>query len=207
MLESYVRPLYQTYFANYIAKLFKAVSPWHITALACLVGVMVAPALLFNLPRLAIGLLLFSGFLDTLDGSIARETGTTSDVGTVVDIVADRIVEFAVILGLFMVDPSQRALTTITMLGSCYICITSFLVIGIFTPNHSQKGFNYSSGIIERAEAFIFFIMMIWIPNYFNLLGIMFIVLVLLTSYLHLRRFIKNESFIMAKTTLYSKRF
>ena len=68
------------------------------------------------------------------------------------------------------------------MLGSMLICITSFLVIGIFTKNNGEKGFYYSQGLMERAEAFIFFMLMIIFPAAFRILAIVFTFLLLVTA-------------------------
>lgn len=196
MIETYLRPSYQYYFVNRVAKKTNF-SPLKITLFACLTGILVMPALILNLPKIAVTLLLISGFLDTLDGTVARIQDQASMVGSILDIVADRIVECFVMLGLFFIDPPARAFAVLVMLSSCYLCVTSFLVVGIFSPNQSEKGFHHSPGLIERAEAFIFFIaMMLW-PEHFFLLAYTFAGLVLLTSYLHIRRacfFKKNNT-------------
>lgn len=62
-----------------------------------------------------------------------------------------------------IIAPQERGLWCMLTLGSMLLCITSFLVVGIFTENQSQKSFHYSPGLMKRAEAFSFFIaMMIW---------------------------------------------
>ena len=193
MIENTLRPIYQHYLVGPIAKrLLYGISPQPVTYLAGVTGIVVMPLLAFHFLGLATFFLLLSGFLDTLDGTIARETDQVSTMGSILDIMSDRIVEFAVILGLFAIDPTSRATFSLLMLGSCYLCVTSFLVIGIFMPKSSAKGFYYSPGLIERTEAFIFFILMVWLPSYFQYLAMMFIVLVLLTSYLHIRKFIRT---------------
>ncbi|MBI2792956.1 MAG: CDP-alcohol phosphatidyltransferase family protein [Gammaproteobacteria bacterium] len=193
MLETYLRPIYQQCLVMPIANRIKDISADRVTLFACLTGIMVAPFLMLNLTSIALFFLLTSGFLDTLDGTIARISGKTTDLGTVYDIVSDRIVELAIIIGLFAVDPEQRGWLCLLMLGSCYICVTSFLVVGIFSPNNTQKSFYYSPGLIERAEAFIFFALMILFPSIFSWLAAIFIILVLLTSYLRLTEFIKQR--------------
>ncbi|MHB1947878.1 MAG: CDP-alcohol phosphatidyltransferase family protein [Gammaproteobacteria bacterium] len=191
MLESILRPTYQVYIVNPIAKWVSKFSPIKITFSSCLTGVIASFALMSNFLMLATIFLLISGFLDTLDGTVARLENKATNVGSVLDIMSDRVVELAIMLGLFAVDPVNRGWITLSMLGSCYLCITSFLVVGIFTPNESDKGFHYSPGLMERAEAFIFFIMMIWLPEYFYFLACLFSGLVLLTSYLRIKEFIK----------------
>lgn len=191
MLESILRPTYQFYIVSPFIRWARKISPLKLTYLACLTGVIASFSLMLNFPLLATIFLLISGFLDTLDGTVARIENKATKVGSVLDIISDRIVELAIILGLFAIDPIHRAWSTLAMLASCYLCITSFLVVGIFTPNESDKGFHYSPGLIERAETFIFFIMMIWLPAYFSFLASLFSGLVLLTSYLRVKQFIR----------------
>ena len=193
MIEAYTRPLYQFFLVDPIAKMIRhQCKPRDVTFAACLSGVLTLPTLLLGWPKLAILFLMISGYLDTLDGTLARISNQTSKSGTVLDIVSDRIVEFAVIFGLFAYDPSHRALLSFFMLGSCYLCITSFLVVGIFSPNDTKNSFYYSPGIIERTEAFIFFIAMIALPNYFYLLASLFTILVLLTSFIRIKQFVQE---------------
>ena len=193
MLEYYLRPSFQKVCVDPLAmRLAFRVSPKTITYMAGLCGVLVAPMIVIGFNAIAVGLLLISGYLDTLDGSIARLASEDSQKGTVLDIVFDRVVEFFVIVGLFAVEP-ERAWYIIFMLGSVLICITSFLVVGIFTENQSKKGFHYSLGLIERFEAFMFFIAMILFPEYFKPLACFFIILVLLSAFLHVNRFLQNK--------------
>lgn len=185
MLEAILRPRFQRYCVDSVAKVLSTasvISPLDITLLAGICGIGTFVLLVNSLPVIASVLLLISGYLDVLDGSLARVKGSHCAFGAVLDIVMDRFVEFAMVLGLFWVDPISRGLLCMLMLGSILLCVTSFLVVGIFSDNHSEKSFHYSPGLMERAEAFIFFIaMMIW-PQGFTLLAILFTVLVLLTT-------------------------
>jgi archaetidylinositol phosphate synthase len=194
MLEKRYRNIYQSLCVNPILNIIgNKVSPIYITILSGVVGVLVIPALYFDVRILAICLILLSGYLDTLDGSVARHNDATSDTGSVLDIFTDRIVEGAIIIGLFLVD-QHRGFICLLMLFAILLCITAFLVVGVFTTNGSQKSFFYSNGLIERAEAFIFFILMIILPGYFTILGIIFVILVLITAFLHLWLFYKYSS-------------
>lgn len=51
----------------------------------------------------AAGFFIVAGFLDFVDGSVARVTGRVSKFGAYLDTVVDRYIEFLVILGLFFV--------------------------------------------------------------------------------------------------------
>lgn len=194
MLDTYLRPFYQPLVTTHLVKkIANHVEPEQLTYAACFCGLAIVPVLLMHIPQLAIILLLLSGYLDMLDGAVARSANKQTASGAVLDILSDRIVEFAVIAGLVLLDPAGRAIYGFMMLGSCYICVTSFLVMGIFMPNESQKGFHYSPGLMERAEAFIFFILMMLSPRFFPLLAVIFSMLVLFTAGVRVREFLQQH--------------
>lgn len=189
MLEQALRKAYQVILVDRVAeKLQHKTSPNSVTILSGLLGVLVLPAVYFNHAGLAVCLLLLSGYLDTLDGTLARMTHNTSAWGTVLDIVIDRFVEFMVIFALFLYAP-ERAIWCILMLGSILLCITSFLIVGVFTENDSDKSFHYSPGLMERAEAFAFFIVMMLAPKSFSYLAPIFVLLVTYTALFRLYEF------------------
>ncbi|NGX38880.1 MAG: Inner membrane protein YnjF [Chlamydiae bacterium] len=169
------------------------IDPSVLTLSALFLGLLIPFFLWAHLPLLAFALLAASGFLDTLDGSLARFTEKTSDKGAALDITSDRLVEFAVILGLFLIEPEQRGLLSLLMLGSILFCITTFLVVGIFSQNETEKSFFYSPGIIERTEAFAFFSAMILFPKGFFILSLLFSALVSLTALIRIKQFLMEE--------------
>ncbi len=193
MIDSYGRAFYQKLIIDPFLPAFSFLGPSTITFFALMAGISVLPLLVIEYPITAFFMLLFSGFLDTLDGSIARFKNQTTPFGTAFDIIGDRIVEFSVILGLYFYHPEARALSCLLMLGSILVCITSFLVVGIFTQNKTEKSFHYSAGIIERAEAFIFFSIMILFPASFFIVSSLFIALVCLTTLIRLWQFKRSE--------------
>lgn len=191
MIESTFRKTYQKYCVDPLLRLnlFRKIHPSVLTCAACAIGVGILPLLAFQLQFCALFFLAVSGFLDTLDGSLARLDGKTSNKGAALDIVSDRIVESSIILGLYFACPLSRAFPSLLMLGSILICVTSFLIVGIFSQNSSEKSFHYSPGVIERAEAFIFFTAMIVFPGAFAPLAYVFSSLVLLTALIRMLQF------------------
>ncbi len=191
MIEQKFRGVYQKFLVDPLLKFCgPKITPNNVTYLSGLVGILVIPALALNYIWSAIVLLLVSGYLDTLDGSLARLNCSSSQIGSALDIVMDRLVEWAVVFALYLVDES-RAILCFFMLGANLVCITSFLVVGIFTQENSHKSFFYHEGLIERAEAFIFYILMMLLPGYFSILAIIYVILVVLSAFLHLRFFYK----------------
>ncbi len=193
MIETHLRKTYQKICIDPLLQIkgLQKVPPIVLTMVAGVVGIGILPALALGFPLFAVGLLIVSGYLDTLDGSLARHHQRTSLKGAALDIVSDRIVECAIILGLYFVEPSSRALPALLMLGSVLICVTSFLIVGLFTENNSEKSFHYSPGLIERAEAFLFFCAMILFPSAFLFLSYSFFLLVSFTAAVRMVQFLK----------------
>jgi archaetidylinositol phosphate synthase len=192
MMEHYLRPALQKWAFDPAAKLFKGVHPNVMTGLSLVCGLLCAITIVQQHLFIAIAWLLLSGFFDVLDGSIARLLKQSSPKGAVLDIVSDRVVEIAIMLALFAIDPVARSWPVLLMLSTTFLCVTTFLVVGMFTKNKSEKTFHYSRGLIERPEAFVFFVLMIAFPAYFMFLAFLYSVLVLLTAVLRLYSFLRN---------------
>jgi len=71
-----------------------------ITSLSLMVSCLAAAAYSLKFPSIGALGLLGSGFLDMLDGAVARATGSATRFGAVYDHVLDRYAEFAVLLGI-----------------------------------------------------------------------------------------------------------
>jgi len=194
MLENYCNAFYHRYF---LLPLLKRVnqycSPIFFTILSALLGFLILPALFFHQPIIAVFLLLGSGYCDTIDGALARYSDKTSPFGAALDITVDRLVEFFCIMGFWLIDQSRSGYCLL-MLGSILICVTSFLVVGVFTQNNSHKSFHYSPGLMERAEAFIFFTLILMLPEQFNILALLFSILVFWTALWRLIEFYRALS-------------
>ena len=192
MVESYIRPLYDKLLINPLAKALNNFGDYHplvLTVIGCISGITAAFFVATNFPLTASLLLLLSGYMDSLDGAYARLSQQTSATGAVLDIMSDRVVEFSIVLGLFLYHPQTRGLLAILMLGGMFVCISSFLIVGIFSDNDTYKSFHYSPGIIERPEAFALFIAMILLPQWFTVFASIFTGLILLTAGMRIWQF------------------
>ena len=164
-------------------------APKYFTLFAALTGSATLPALFYSTP-LALTFLALTGLFDILDGKIARATNRVTDTGALLDICSDRFVEFIVVLALYLVEPHTRGLPCLLIMGSILLCVTTFLTVGIFTANSSEKSFHYNRGIMERPEAFGFFAAMMLFPTYFFPLAILFTTLTTLTALIRTRQFL-----------------
>ncbi|KYW82814.1 CDP-alcohol phosphatidyltransferase family protein [Francisella hispaniensis] len=181
MIEQKIRPAFQKIFVDNVAKLVAPIiAPNLITILSLICGLVAAASFFIN-QYLCVFLLLLSGYLDILDGSVARLQGSSSSFGTMLDILSDRFVESFIIIAIF-INQLDIAWVGLLMMMSIIVCISSFLLVGIFSQKESSKSFYYSPGLIERAETFIFFIVMILLPSTVFVLGLIYTLLVLWTT-------------------------
>lgn len=157
-----------------------------ITILAMIFGLLSALLAYLQLELLAIGVLWFSGYLDAVDGTIARETNSSSPFGTVMDITFDRMVEGAVIIAVALRYP-QFSFISLLLAVSIIICMTIFLTTGPLAENKGEKSFYYQSGLAERTEGFIMLSCMIILKDKAYLAINIFTGIVLFTSFQRFR--------------------
>ena len=129
---------------------------------------------------LAVITLWISGYLDAVDGSIARKTKTTSLFGTLMDITFDRIVETSIILSLAMRYSNAR-INFIVLLICIIISMTIFLTVGALVEKKGMKSFYYQAGVAERSEGFLMLSLMILVPNYIVIFTNLFSTIIFIT--------------------------
>ena len=191
MLDSRYRDQFQRHIVDPIVGVLKdtSLSANHMTTVSCVSGVSVCLWLALDWRLVALVFLVFSGLADVVDGSLARARQSDGPGGAAYDIFADRCVEASIVAGFFIVDPGSNGPYAFAMLTSILLCITSFLVVGIFAENASFKSFHYSAGLMERTEAFLFFALMICFPSLFKFLAVTFSLLVTYTGVKRMREF------------------
>lgn len=176
--RKYVNPIIELG-AKFLLKL--KLTPNNVTILALLLGVSTSIFLYFDMQIIAVILLWVSGYLDAVDGAMARRTNSSSSFGTLLDIVSDRIVEVSIVLvlGLKFVDVRYNLIVlTVCILMS----MTIFLTVGALSEKKGVKSFYYQAGVAERSEGFIFFSLMILIPSYLGIITNIFSILIIITA-------------------------
>lgn len=161
MLDTYGRK-YVNPFIDLGAKvLLKCkLTPNSVSIIALILGVLSSVLLYFDKLILAVVFLWISGYLDSVDGAMARIKSLTSNFGTLLDITFDRIVELGIIFVLALkFEDSRLELLILTMM--ILISMTIFLTVGALAKNNGVKSFRYQAGIAERSEGFILFSLMI----------------------------------------------
>lgn len=192
MIDSYYRDSLQKWFVDPLASRLKLAPSW-ITALSLFFGLACALSIFCGWVIAALCCLALSGYCDVLDGSVARFRKMSSPLGATLDLISDRAVEFAVLFALFLVDPSARALASMVLFGSIYLCIASFFSVSIFTKGESEKSFVYSPGLVERSETFITFALMLIFPFAYAWIAYIYSAAVFLTSLLRLIEFRRHN--------------
>ena len=130
-----------------------------VTAAGLAAGIGAGVAFAAKSPGWGILLLAISAALDALDGTLAREGGQPTLRGGVSDLVADRVVESAVIIGIAWPYPALY-FPALALLASWYVNITVFLAVGAALERRGPKLIDYPPGILERTEALIFFVVL-----------------------------------------------
>lgn len=182
MLDTHARKYVDPFIDRTAISLLKVgLTATQVTHIAFGIGVTSGIFIYLGQPILALVVLWLSGFLDAVDGAMARKT-TSSSWGTLLDISYDRVVEISVIVGLaFLYPDSMWAL----LLLACSIiwAMTIFLTVGALTEKKGMKSFYYQAGLAERTEGFILFSLMILFPSYLTLLTLVFLAVELFTAF------------------------
>ncbi|SIS45872.1 CDP-alcohol phosphatidyltransferase family protein [Salimicrobium flavidum] len=145
-----------------------------VTVFAFLIGIGASVSYIAGLPWLAVLFLWLSGFLDAVDGTMARHS-ETSLFGTVMDVTFDRLVEIGIILAVAYVHP--EVLGPLLLLSvSIIFSITVFLVVGTVSEKAGMKSFYYQAGVAERTEGFLLFSLMILLPQWLLYLTLVFFI-------------------------------
>lgn len=176
--RKYVQPLFDK-LADGLIKL--KLTPIHVTIIAFAIGIVSNIVLYFGYYIVAVTLLWLSGLFDVLDGTVARKTGHSSDLGAFLDITFDRIIEIGIIIALALSQPELSTMLVV-LASSIVITMTIFLTVGNFAENKGKKSFYYQAGVAERTEGFIFFSLMILVSQYRIVIGYVFAATILFTA-------------------------
>ncbi|WP_064091630.1 CDP-alcohol phosphatidyltransferase family protein [Rossellomorea aquimaris] len=189
MLDTHARKLVQPSIegtGRYLLR--KGLTANGVTFIAFIIGTSTGLVYYLGHPVLAVILLWLSGFLDAVDGTMARLT-KPSPFGTVMDVTFDRIVEISVILGVAFLHPDiMWALLLLSV--SVIVSMTIFLTVGAVTEKQGMKSFYYQAGLAERTEGFILFSVMMLFPSILLWSTLLFFIVEVFTG---LQRFLEAK--------------
>ena len=193
MIDTVCRQKFQLIF-DLIGKLLikLKLSPNKITIIALGLGLSSGISLGFHNEILGFLFMVLSGIFDILDGTVARLTGKSSKIGAFLDLVFDRIVEGAIIIGFYFLRPEFSLIYLLFFVGAMFN-FTTFMLAGILFKNEGKKSIHYDVGFVERTETFIAFGLMMIFPDYLNIILGIFNILMILTGMERFRRIVKYE--------------
>ncbi len=191
MIDSKLRKKVQPAFDQAAMLLQKTrITPNQLTVFAFITGIIAGGAIGFNFYLVGVILLWLSGLFDVLDGTLARIQQKSSKIGAYMDLIFDRLVEAAVILGFYCSAPEHTMAYLIFFVGAMFN-FTTFLVAGVLFNNNGNKSMHYDIGIVERTETFIFFTLMILFRVYIFPILMIFNAIMILTGCLRFYRIIR----------------
>jgi phosphatidylglycerophosphate synthase len=136
----------------------------------------------FDYGWLAFGALLVSGALDAVDGRVARLGPGPTPWGGVLDLVFDRVVEAAVLLGIAVPRPHLH-LPALVLAATWYVNLCVFLAVGAASARRaSAKVIDYPPGLLERSEALVFAFVVVALPAFAAAAGYVYAVLEMVTA-------------------------
>jgi len=154
------------------------VTPNAISTLSLLIAVLAAVAYASRAPVFGAVGLLVSGFVDMLDGTVARATGAVTRFGAVYDPVLDRYAEFAVLFGMGYGG----------LVGWIWVVVSLFgMVMASYVRARAESAGRLEScsvGIAERQEKIILLVIGSLVQPFFNLGLSISVVIVGLLSHL-----------------------
>ena len=132
---------------------------------ALITGVIGGVFFYLRLPIIALVFLLISGLADAVDGRVARLGQGSTPWGGVLDLVFDRIVEAAILLGIALPHPHLHA-PALVLAATWYVNLCVFLAVGAASEGQREKVIVYSPGLVERGEGLFFAIFAGFLPEW-----------------------------------------
>ncbi|MFV0519081.1 MAG: CDP-alcohol phosphatidyltransferase family protein [Lachnospirales bacterium] len=187
--REHVQPIFDKV-ANFFIN--RKISATKVTILALIVGIIASLFLFFEYKYLALAFLWISGFLDVLDGTIARKTSSKTKLGGFLDIIFDRIVEIGIIFALCLLN-KELSLCCVFLLGAIIMSMTIFLTSGALIDKDSSKAFYYQTGLAERTEGFIMLSLAMIFETFAMIFLVIFACIVYFTA---IQRFVETVKYL-----------
>ena len=182
MLDTYGRKYLDKYFVNTAALLINLkLKPTHVTIMALLTGISASLFYYFDNIIISMLLLWFSGFLDAVDGTMARKSKLITKTGTLLDICFDRVVELVFII-IFALKHIDATFALLCLTSTIVLSMSVFLTSGMMLDNKGKKSFHYQAGLMERTEGFIMFTIMMTLNSLMKEISFIYAALILFTA-------------------------
>ena len=152
------------------------------------IGLAAAAAIAYGMFLTGLVLILASRVADGLDGAVARASRKT-DFGGFLDIVLDFGFYGAIPFAFIVLDPTANAIAGGLLLVSFYVNGASFLAYAVMaekraleTSIRGSKSLFFTTGLAEATETLAVFVGMCLFPQWFNVIAVLFAVVVFYTA-------------------------
>ena len=156
------------------------VSANSVSVTGCVFGLAAAFAIWQHAYLIGLVLLLFSRFLDGLDGAVAKATEIT-DFGGYLDIVLDFVFYGAIPLGFVLADPAGNGVAGSVLILSFYVNGSTFLAYAIMAERHKmvstvrgEKSLYFTTGLAEGTETILVLSACCLFPGQFSVIAYIF---------------------------------
>lgn len=146
------------------------VTPNQVTVAACLLGVGAAVAVGTGHAGVALAAWLAGRVLDGVDGVLAREAGTGTPFGGVLDLTLDMVAYGAMVVGFAVRHPEHPIAWTVMLTGYLLVTTLTLAVASILEGQrargaHTNRSIAFTPGVAEAGETTIAYVLLILLPG------------------------------------------
>ena len=132
------------------------ITPNMITWLGALIAIGAGVLIAMEHPFVAGFVVLAGGFLDIIDGALARSTNRATRFGAILDSTLDRVGEAVVLLGLIILYTRQQSIAGVTVVGVVWLMS---LLVSYIRARAEGMGVECEVGLFTRAERVILLVL------------------------------------------------
>jgi CDP-diacylglycerol--glycerol-3-phosphate 3-phosphatidyltransferase len=162
----------------------KLISPNTISIMGTLFGFLAAFLVFFEHPILGAASLLVAGFLDILDGAVARKSGRVTRFGGFFDSVLDRYTDLSIMGAIMLVYVRHNELC---LALTAFIAVIGTALIPYARARAEAASISCKTGLLERPERIVLLLIGLFIPI---LLDYVVVVLAVLTHVTVIQRIV-----------------
>jgi CDP-diacylglycerol---glycerol-3-phosphate 3-phosphatidyltransferase len=156
------------------------VSPNAVTVAGFLGTIVAAVLIALGQPFIAGWVVLFAGFLDMLDGMVARMTNRVTAFGGVLDSTLDRLSEASLLIGVLWVY-AQAGMAMASLLTA--LALVGSLMVSYLRARAEGIGLDCKVGILTRSERVIVFALALLFSHFESAMPIALIVIIFLSFF------------------------
>ena len=103
---------------------------------------------------------LLAGFLDIVDGALARESGRVTRFGGVLDSTLDRLSEAVLLIGILLLYAADQSLLPVLLVG---LCLAGSFLVSYVRARAEAIGLQCQVGVFTRGERVVALVLGLWL--------------------------------------------